>query len=78
MMEVKDFFIKDNIIDKISDEAYNDIAAIIEDIDTFARTTYRSVYVIDYYKQNFLYVSEIPLFLCGLDAYEVRQLGYRF
>ncbi|MCE8957504.1 LuxR C-terminal-related transcriptional regulator [Phocaeicola vulgatus] len=78
MMEVKDFFIKDNIIDKISDEAYNDIAAIIEDIDTFARTTYRSVYVIDYYKQNFLYVSENPLFLCGMDANEVRQLGYRF
>ena len=57
MMEVKDFFIKDNIIDKISDESYNDIAAIIEDIDTFARTTYRSVYVIDYYKHNFISVS---------------------
>ena len=76
-MEVKDFFIKDNIIDKISDEAYNDIAAIIEDIDTFARTTYRSVYVIDYYKQNFLYVSENPLFLCGMDANEIGRASCR-
>ena len=78
MIKVKDFFIKENRIDEIPEEAYNAVATILEDIDAFARTTYRSVYVIDYYRQNFLYVSENPLFLCGMDASEVRQLGYKF
>lgn len=34
-----------------------DINHTIGDIDAFSRTTYKSVYVIDYYRQNFLYVS---------------------
>ena len=73
MIKVKDLFIKENRLDEIPEEAYNAVATILEDIDAFARTTYRSVYVIDYYRQNFLYVSENPLFLCGMDASEVRQ-----
>ena len=78
MTEIKDFFIKDNTIKSIPDEAYNGINQIIEDIDAFSRATYKSVYVIDYYKQNFLYVSGNPLFLCGMSAKEVKELGYNF
>jgi DNA-binding CsgD family transcriptional regulator len=78
MTEVKDFFIKENSIDYVPDEAYNDIDSIIEDIDAFSRLTYKSVYVIDYYKQNFLFVSDNPLFLCGMSPEEVKEMGYGF
>lgn len=36
------------------------------------------MYVIDYFKQNFLYVSDNPLLLCGMTANEVKELGYSF
>ena len=78
MTEIKDFFIKENIIEHIPNEAYDAIKSIIEDIDAFSRTTYKSVYVIDYHKQNFLYVTNNPLFLCGMNADEVKELGYNF
>ncbi|MEM1338181.1 MAG: LuxR C-terminal-related transcriptional regulator [Bacteroidota bacterium] len=50
----------------------------LEVIEAFARTTYRSIYVIDYHKKGFEYVSENPLFLCGLSAKEVQEMGYDF
>jgi DNA-binding CsgD family transcriptional regulator len=78
MIEKKDFFTNENRVDNVSDEAYNDIARIIKYIDTFARVTHKTIYVIDYYKQNFLYVSDNPLFLCGLTAKKVKELGYQF
>ena len=78
MAEIKDFFIKENTIEHIGDDVYDSITHIIADIDAFSRSTYKSVYVIDYYKQNFLYVADNPLFLCGMTAEEVRELGYNF
>lgn len=78
MAEIQDFFIKENTIEHIPEEAYNSINHIIDDIDAYSRTTYKSVYIIDYFKQNFLYVSDNPLLLCGMTADEVKELGYSF
>jgi DNA-binding CsgD family transcriptional regulator len=78
MIKEKDFFIEENKVIHISDDAYNSVSQIIEDMDAFTRLTYRSFYVIDYYKKNFLYVSDNPLFLCGLAADEVKKMGYSF
>jgi len=50
----------------------------MEAIKAFARLTYESVYVIDYEKMAFEYVSESPLFLCGYSPQEVLGLGYEF
>ncbi|NII80979.1 MULTISPECIES: response regulator transcription factor [unclassified Pedobacter] len=50
----------------------------MEAIKAFARLTYESVYVIDYEKMAFEYVSENPLFLCGYSPNEVLDLGYEF
>lgn len=50
----------------------------LEAIRSFARLTYESIYVIDYEKMGFEYVSENPLFLCGYTAQEVLALGYEF
>lgn len=36
------------------------------------------LYVIDYNRKNFLYVSSNPFFLCGHSPEEVQQKGYAF
>ncbi|MGY0408535.1 MAG: helix-turn-helix transcriptional regulator, partial [Polaribacter sp.] len=50
----------------------------LKTIQSFARTTYKSIYVIDYIEKNFEYVSHNPLFLCGNTAKKVKEMGYNF
>ena len=78
MARVEDFFIMDNAVTGITDEDYQGIQDVVDSVDAFSRMTYKSVYIIDYFKKNFLYVSENPLFLCGLSASEVKEIGYKF
>ena len=58
MANVDDFFIDDNSVGLISETSYENINSIIDEIEAFSRLTYKSVYIIDYYKRNFLYVSK--------------------
>ena len=62
----------------ISDADYDNVASYIKALSAFSRIANMSVYVIDYHKKEFLYVSSNPLFLCGYKAEEVRELGYDF
>lgn len=78
MTDVKDFFIASNTVRNAPDYDSNVLSALIHTVEAFARVTYQSVYLIDYYRQDFLYVSENPLFLCGHTAKEVQELGYGF
>ncbi|NLO70112.1 MAG: helix-turn-helix transcriptional regulator [Porphyromonadaceae bacterium] len=78
MIIKNEFFIPENRIEYLPEEMYQSINQIIEDIDAFARTTYKSIYLIDYYKQNLPYVSDNPLFLCGKSPEEVQKMGYHF
>lgn len=47
-------------------------------IKSFSRLTYESIYVINYEKMGFDYVSDNPLFLGGYTAEEVLNMGYEF
>ena len=73
-----DFFIPDNEI-RLPDELdYSRVDEYIRSAEAFSRSSYQSVYIIDYFRQNFLYVSPNPMFLCGLSPERVKGLGYRF
>jgi len=67
-----------NNVRKISEEDRLLQKDYLEAVKSFARLTYESVYVIDYEKMTFEYVSENPLFLSGYSAEEVLNLGYDF
>jgi len=67
-----------NKIAKLSEEDVLQQQGYLDAIKSFARLTYESIYVIDYEKMAFEYVSENPLFLCGYTAEEVLALGYEF
>lgn len=72
------FFSSKNKIEKLSEIDFCQLSDYHEVLHAFARTTYTSVYVINYEKQAFEYVSENPLFLCGHSAEEVKEMGYAF
>ena len=78
MTDIKEFFIPSNTVSNAPDYDSNVLSTLIHAVESFARVTYQSIYLIDYYKQEFLYVSDNPLFLCGHTAKEVKELGYSF
>lgn len=78
MTKKDDFFIPSNTIGRIENEQYGHIVPLIRTVEAFSRLSYQSVYLIDYSQHNFLYVSDNPLFLCGLSSQEVRELGYAY
>jgi DNA-binding CsgD family transcriptional regulator len=67
-----------NKIDKITNEDILQLDNYLEAISAFEKLTYQSVYVIDYAKMKFEYVSDNPLFLCGNSVEEVLEQGYGF
>ncbi|MDE6481079.1 MAG: hypothetical protein K2L45_12520, partial [Muribaculaceae bacterium] len=74
--KVNDFFDSGNAVHGEPD--YGLAANFVRTAEAFANTTYHSVYIIDYFRKNFLYVSPNPLFLCGMSADAVKSEGYQF
>lgn len=52
--------------------------AITKMCDITSHLLCRSIYVVDYIRQKFLYVSPHPLFLCGYELEDVKAMGYSF
>lgn len=78
MISKEDFFIEENKVPYVPAEDYAYIEKYVQFLDAVSRTTYKSIYVIDYFKKNFLHVSKNPLFLCGMSAEKVKDMGYDF
>ena len=75
---VDDYFIPDNEVKLTEELDYSRVGEYIRSAEAFSRSTYQSVYIIDYFKRNFLYVSPNPMFLCGLSPEQMKELGYEF
>lgn len=72
------FFSQINTVEHLSETDIKNPPHYLEAIKALERLTYASLYIIDYHKKAFEYVSENPLFLCGHTAKEVQQMGYEF
>lgn len=77
-INIEDFFSLYNSVDGVNESEYNNIKAIIEAVKAFERSTYQCVYIIDYFKKGFLYVSRNIARLCGGEAAKIKDFGYRF
>ena len=75
-IKVEDFFIPNNSVSGIATEDYSQFSVLVDAAKAFARSTYQSVYIIDYYKKGFLYVSESLAYLCGEPVEKLRDFGY--
>ncbi len=78
MAKVNDFFSASNTVRDLSQADAQQLSNYIEVIEAISRTTNQSIYVIDYQKKGFEYVSGNPLFLNGHAAGEVVEMGYDF
>lgn len=76
--DIKSFFHPVNPQMNIPDCEYDRIGLCIVMAKALARNTNHSLYIIDYNRKNFLYVSSNPLFLCGHSPKDVQQKGYAF
>ena len=74
--KVADFFYFGNEVS--GKPNYMFVENFVRATEAFANASYQSVYIVDYFRRNFLYVSPNPLFLCGMSASEVKRLGYQF
>ena len=78
-MDEKDsFFNHRNTISSVTEEEKEQQFSYLESIKAFSRATYTSIYVIDYMKQGFEYVSDNPLFLCGNTPEQVLEMDMLF
>lgn len=78
MEQINRFFNDKNEVSKDADIDFSQKGDYLEAVKALARTTYQSLYVINYQTKAFEYVSENPLFLCGKTSEEVKELGYAF
>lgn len=76
--KVGDFFIMTNSVYNITDEDYQKINILVNAAKAFARSTHQCVYIIDYFKQDFLYVSENLAYWCGQTSERIKDFGYQF
>lgn len=77
-METKigDFFTLINSVENITDEDYQQVRILVNAAKAFARNTYQCVYIIDYFKKGFVYVSDNLAYLCGQPASRIKDFGY--
>ncbi|MGH2665962.1 response regulator transcription factor [Flavobacterium sp.] len=78
MENEKNSLLSRNKIKTVSNEDKLQFSNYLEVVQSFAKITYQSVYVIDYEEMKFEYVSNNPLFLCGYSSEEVLKMGYEF
>lgn len=78
MDEIQRFFSRNNTVDYLSEVEYAQSGNYLEVLRAVARLTYMSMYVIDYQRKEFEYVSDNPLFLCNHTPAEVMAMGYAF
>lgn len=77
-ISVEDFFKAQSFDEKPDQHEYKGVENLINFAQVLSEISYESVYIIDYVKQGFLYVSKNPIFLCGCTPEEVLKDGYNF
>ena len=78
MDDIHKFFSRKNTVDFLSEEEYAQSGNYLETLRAVCRLSYMSMYIIDYERKEFEYVSDNPLFLCNHTPSEVMAMGYAF
>ena len=75
--DVKDLFFRPKI-QTIDDSKYTEIELLKKMCDAISSINNQSIYLVDYIRHTILHVSPHPLFLCGYEVEEVKEMGYSF
>lgn len=74
---IGDFFLYSNSVQNVTEEDYAKIELLVNAAEAFSRSTYQCVYIIDYFRKDFLYVSENMAYLCGQEVDKIKDFGYK-
>ena len=77
-IELRDFFTPVHFDEDFNKEDYERLQPYIQFAQSLSEITYQSIYLVDYYRRSFLYVSNNPIFLCGQSPEKVMEDGYLF
>lgn len=77
-IKVRDFFTPIHFDEDFGNEDYIGLQPYIQFAQSLSELTYQSIYLVDYYRKCFLYVSDNSLFLCGKSSKEIMEDGYLF
>lgn len=75
---IDDFFIPENEVRLPEELDYGRAQEFVRAAEAFSRSVYQSVYIIDYFRRKFLFVSPNSLLLCGLTPEQMMELNYKF
>lgn len=75
---INDFFKPVQFLDDFGHEDYKKVEPYIHFAKSISQITYQTIYLIDYFKKGFIYVSDNPIFLCGYTPEQVLRHGYGF
>lgn len=76
-IEINDFFWVKNSKANAAEEDYKIVEYLVDAAKAFARSTYRCVYIIDFCKRNFVYVSGELAALCGEPISKTENFDHR-
>lgn len=71
-LSINDFFSADNIISQLDEREYEKKDIFLEASTAFARNLYQPVYIVDFYRQNFFFISGNFLYLCGITGEQLN------
>lgn len=75
---LNDFFKPVPTLEGIEQEDYKKVDPYIHFAKSISQITYQSIYLVDYYKKGFIYVSDNQIFLCGYTPEQVLRYGFVF
>ncbi len=77
-IKIQDFFKPVKVDKPFVETDHKKVEHLIDFARSLSEITYQSIYLIDYYKRGFIYVSNNPIFLCGNKPEHVLRDGYMF
>lgn len=77
-IKVHDFYRSFQFSYQINERSQQKIETYIEFAKELSELTSQSVYLVDYSKRKFIYVSDNPILLCGRSAKRVQEAGFMF
>lgn len=77
-INVNDFFRPIKLQENSHNLDYTKVKPYIQCVRSMSLVTYQSIYLIDYYRRGFAYISDNPIFLCGKTPAQVLREGYLF
>ena len=75
---VDKYFSNANSVDEIPEKIYSKLTPLLDAVAALSQSTNKCVYVIDYLKKNFMFVSPNVDTILGISSEDMLSMGYKY